>query len=113
MVKIIWQGTASNFRVFVSRTRSWGSSVIIETRLQAGWPEFNSQQGQWWNFSLHHCIQTGPGTNPVSYPMATGGSLSQEWSNWNMNLTTCLHLVPRLEMHGAIQSPITSSWCGA
>jgi hypothetical protein len=30
--------------------RSWGSSVSIETKLWAGWPGFNSWQGQWWKF---------------------------------------------------------------
>jgi len=31
---------------------SQGSSFGIETRLQAGWPGFSSQQGQWWDFFL-------------------------------------------------------------
>jgi len=26
-------------------------------------------------FSHRHCIQTGPGAHPASYPMGTGGSL--------------------------------------
>jgi hypothetical protein len=26
------------------------------------------------NFSLHHGVQNGSGTHPVSYPMSTGGS---------------------------------------
>jgi hypothetical protein len=37
-------------------------------------PGFNSQKGQWWNFSLHHRIQTGSVAHPTSYPMGTGGS---------------------------------------
>jgi len=37
------------------------------------------------NFSLHHCVQTGSGAHPVSYPMCTGGSfpggkLAAAWS---------------------------------
>jgi len=30
--------------------RSRGSSVIIKTRLRAGWPEFHSWEGQCWDF---------------------------------------------------------------
>jgi hypothetical protein len=26
------------------------------------------------NFSLHHCVHTGSGAHPASYPMGTGGS---------------------------------------
>jgi hypothetical protein len=26
------------------------------------------------NFSLHQCVQTGPGAHPASYPMGIGGS---------------------------------------
>jgi len=26
------------------------------------------------NFSLHHCVQTGSGPHPASYPKGTGGS---------------------------------------
>jgi len=27
-----------------------------------------------WDFSLHHYVQKGPETHPVSYPMGTGDS---------------------------------------
>jgi hypothetical protein len=26
------------------------------------------------NFSLHHCVQTGSGAHPASYPLGTRGS---------------------------------------
>jgi len=29
------------------------------------------------NFSLHHCVQNGPGAHPASYPMATMGSFPE------------------------------------
>jgi len=28
------------------------------------------------NFSLYHCIQTGSGAHPISYPVGTSGSCS-------------------------------------
>jgi hypothetical protein len=28
------------------------------------------------NFSLQHCVQTGSGVHPISYPMGTRGSFS-------------------------------------
>jgi hypothetical protein len=54
--------------------RSRGSSVSIETRLRAGWPGFDSQQWQWWDFFfLRLRVQTGSGAHPLSYPMETEG----------------------------------------
>jgi len=31
-----------------------------------------------WIFSPHHCIQTGSGALPASYPMGSGGSFPEE-----------------------------------
>jgi len=54
-------------------TGSWGRSVSINTVLWAGWPGFNSQQGQR-IFSFHYHIQTGSGVHSASYPMGNVGS---------------------------------------
>jgi len=35
------------------------AQVNLVIRLQAGWLGFSSWQGQWWDFSLHHHVQTG------------------------------------------------------
>jgi hypothetical protein len=48
-----------------------GSSVSIVTRLQAGQPAFDSRQGLEY-FSFRHCVQTGSGPHPASYPVETG-----------------------------------------
>jgi hypothetical protein len=50
------------------------------------------------DFSLLHSLQTGPGTHSFLYPMSTGASFLQGWSSQDLNLTTHLHLVPRLWM---------------
>jgi len=47
--------------------------VTVETRSLTGQPGFNTRQGLWWNFSLRHCIQTGPGAHPASYPVGIRG----------------------------------------
>jgi hypothetical protein len=60
-------------------------------------------------FSLRHHVQTGSGVHPASYPMDTGGSFSR-----GVELTTHLHLEPRLRMRGATHPlPNTSLWGGA
>jgi len=50
------------------------SSDSILTRLQAGWPGFNSWKRQWRYLSLHHHIQTSARAHPASYVVSTGGS---------------------------------------
>jgi len=72
------------------------------TRLQTGQSGFDSQNRQG-IFHLCHCIQNDSVVHPASYPMGTGG----------MKLTTHLHLVPKIRMHGSIcPFPHTSSWYG-
>jgi hypothetical protein len=34
------------------------------------------------NFSIHHCIQTGSGAHPASYPVGTRGSFSGGTVGW-------------------------------
>jgi hypothetical protein len=49
------------------------------------------------DFSLLHCVQTGSGVHPASYPMCTGGK-----SGRGVMLTTRLHAVSRSRIRGAI-----------
>jgi hypothetical protein len=46
------------------------------TGLRAGWlgVRVPAEAG---NFPLHHCIQTGSGAHPASYPMGTRGSFAE------------------------------------
>jgi hypothetical protein len=49
---------------------SWGSSVSIETGYGLNDRGFRFPAGAG-NFSLLHCLQTGSGAHPASYPMGT------------------------------------------
>jgi len=65
--------------------QSWGRSVSIVTRLQAGWLGFSSHQGQWRDFfSLPLCPDQLWG-HPASYPVGAvdalpGSEVAREWS---------------------------------
>jgi hypothetical protein len=49
------------------------------------------------NFSLHHRVQTGPGAHSASYQMGTRCSFPGGKAAGVVELTTHLHLVPRLK----------------
>jgi len=67
-----------------------------------------------WNFSLHHCVQTGSGAYPASYPMGTRDSFPRGKAAGGVKLTTHLHLVSKSRILGAIPPlPNTPSWRGA
>jgi hypothetical protein len=70
--------------------------------LRAGWSGIRVPAGAG-NFSLHHCIQTGSGAHPASYPTGTTGSFSggKAAGAWSWPLIY-LHLVLRSRMRGAI-----------
>jgi len=79
-------------------------SVIIVTRLWAGWLGFNS----WWEFFLF-TITSRPALGATSYPTGTRGSflgskVSRAWS-WPLLRLIILGAIPLL--------PNMSSWCGA
>jgi hypothetical protein len=70
------------------------------------------------NFSLRHRVQTDSGARPASYAVGTGGSLTQAVSDWDVKLTTHLHLVPILKnawsYTGISSTPIRHvlmAWC--
>jgi hypothetical protein len=67
-----------------------------------------------WNFSQDHCIQTGPGAHPASYPMGTRDSFPWAEAARGVKLTTHLHLELRSRMRGAIP-PLpqyaSMAWC--
>jgi len=62
------------FTKLLSSTTRLYLRIWCLSRLQAGRPGFNSRQMQWWDFSLHHRVQTGSGFHPASYSKATGSS---------------------------------------
>jgi hypothetical protein len=45
---------------------SWDSSVVWHWA--TGWMIGGLSPGRGWEFSLHHCVQTGSGAHPASYP---------------------------------------------
>jgi hypothetical protein len=83
------------------------SSVSI-VRLQAGWPEFNSCQGQ--NLSLLHNVQTDSGAHPASYPKdAREISLEAKWPGREANHSPPFNA--EVKNGGAITPlPYMSSW---
>jgi hypothetical protein len=65
-----------------------GIAQWYTTGLGAGWSGVRVPAGAG-NFSLHHCVQTGSGARPASYPMGTRGSFpgdkaAEAWS-WPLN----------------------------
>jgi hypothetical protein len=65
------------YKLFSFVSQQWGAEVvqlIIVTRVQAGWPGFNSWWGQWQDFSFHHPVYTTSGAQTASYPRGTTGS---------------------------------------
>jgi len=53
-------------------------------------------------FTPCHPVQIGSGVRPAFHPMGTEGPFPRIKAGGGMRLTTHLHLVPRLRMHGAI-----------
>jgi hypothetical protein len=54
----------------------WDSSVSIA--LGYGLDNWGSIPSRAEKFSLHHCVQTGSGTHPASYPMDIRGKVTRE-----------------------------------
>jgi hypothetical protein len=87
-----------------------GSPESTVNRLWAGWPVFDSQQGQWFFSSSPH---------PHWYWGPSSLLLNENWgfflevSSQGGTLTTCLHVIPKLRMCGAIPLfPHLTSWHG-
>jgi hypothetical protein len=83
-------------------------SVGIATRLRAGWPLFDSRQGE--EFFLLHSIQTGSGNHPDSYLIDIVGSFPgvKQWK-----CETRLYLMPRsrmVELH-LHSTYVSAEWC--
>jgi len=55
-----------------------------------------------WSFSRLHSVQTGSGAHPASYLNGHRGILQQGYSSTVEKLTTNLHLVRRITMHGSM-----------
>jgi hypothetical protein len=98
-----WQ---SAFQV-ISCTMQWVSNQAQWLRLRAGSPGSvpgRSTEGIF--FSFRHRVQTDSGVHPASasYPLGTG-DVSLGVFGRAVNLTTHLHPLPRLGMHGDILTP--------
>jgi hypothetical protein len=87
-----------------------GSSVVI----QDGRPGFNSRKEQW-----SDSFSSPPRPDRLWGPtdLLSNGYrrlFHREWSSWGVNLTTHIHLMPRLSIHGAIP-PLPQfafmAWC--
>jgi hypothetical protein len=65
--------------------RKRGSSVSTVNRLRAERPDFDSRLSQEF-FSLFHCVQTGSGAHPTSYPVSIGAlHLEVKWPGREAN----------------------------
>jgi hypothetical protein len=80
---------------------SCGSSVSVATSLLAGRSGFDPGSGREGDVSV-------PASRPVSCPMEPRGSSLAGKAPGGVNLTTHLHLMLRLRMHGAI-SPLSNT----
>jgi hypothetical protein len=66
------------------------------------------------NFSLHHCIQTGSGAHPASYPMVSGAlslGVKRLGCEADHSPPPSAKVKERLELYH--HSPNTPPWCGA
>jgi hypothetical protein len=61
-----------------------------------------SSLGTGWNFSLHHCVQTGSWGPPSLLSNGYQELFPWGWSGRGVKLTTHFHLVPRSRIRGAI-----------
>lgn len=78
----------------VSRLRAWqpDNQGLILSRGK----EFPPQN--------HHHSQISPVAHPTSYSTGPGGSFLDSSVSWDMKVTTHLHILPKLRMHGATHS---------
>jgi len=67
---------------------------VRSARLRAGRSGVRILPGAGYSF-VHHCVHTGSGTHPASYPMVSGGSFPGGKAARGVKLITHLLLVPR------------------
>jgi hypothetical protein len=86
-----------------------GSKGAVELVKKKIWEaEQSSQYNNWTvgvrfltkprDFFLFHSVQIGSGAHPVSNPIEIGVSFSRGQRSRGVNLTTHLHIVPRIKM---------------
>jgi hypothetical protein len=64
------------------------------------------------NFSLHHCIQTGSGAHPASYPIGTRAlSMGVKQSGYEADRSPPSSA--EVKEYVELYSPSMQSWCGA
>jgi hypothetical protein len=69
------------------------------TRLQAGRPGFDAGKVQG-GVSFRYRVHVRSGFHPASYAVGVWGSFRWKKSRWHVHLTTHLHQLLRLRMHG-------------
>jgi len=86
------------------------TSVSTVVGLQYRRPGFDSRQGQEC-FSLppRSGPTLGPAQSPIQWGLEAFFAKEVEKGCQNVNLTTCLYLVLRLRMHGAVHGIVPSS----
>jgi len=90
----------------VGTRRPWSAPLHLHLNLGYWVNDRGSIPGRGWDLS--HCIQTGTGAHPTSYPKGNGDSPGVKRPERDYS-----HLVPRLRMRGAVPPlPHTSSWRG-
>jgi hypothetical protein len=71
--------TSRIYKILLVERKSRNSSVGIALGYslddRGSMVRFSAETG---NFSLHHRVQNGSGTNPASYPMGTRGSFPED-----------------------------------
>jgi hypothetical protein len=82
-----WLEFADQYKLNKSRDSSVGIALGYGLDDRGSRVRFPAGAG---NFSLHHCVQNGSGTHPVSYPMGTSGSFprGKAAGEWNWPLTS-------------------------
>jgi hypothetical protein len=81
---------------------------------QLGFLIGGSSPGRGWEFFLHHCVQTGSGTHPASYPVGTRSSflgVKRPGREADHSPPSCAEVKECVELY--LHSPSTLLWHGA
>lgn len=103
MLLTFFQKESFVFAILTYKIWSQCSSVGIATRIWDRWLDFDSWEVQ--DFSPCHRIKTGSGSHPPYCQIGTEGFLIRDKAAGGIKMTTDLHLVWMLRMHGVV-SPL-------
>jgi hypothetical protein len=106
---------AESCTICTSRSRRPARKFWIHPRtyLATDWMtviQFSAGARMGFFFSIRHRVQTGSGAHSAPYSMSTGGS----YPGHGVKLTTYLHLVTMLRIHGAVPPTfqyLFMAWC--